>query len=85
MSRRLLIAGLLLLVGGAITLTLYVASVPESLLDFLYDTLLSGLEVAPHPSQTATDIVRYVSLAGGLAELAAGLALLAIFLMKTRA
>ncbi len=78
LNRRLLIAGLLLLLGGAVTLTLHAAGVPESLLDFLYDKLLSGLDVPPDPSQTARDIVNYVSLIGGIGELAAGAVLLAL-------
>jgi hypothetical protein len=81
---RLLIAGLLLLLGGAITLLLHAAGVPESLLDFLYDKLLSGLDVPPDPSQTAVDIVNNVSLVGGLAELAAGVALLAVDRLRAR-
>ena len=75
MDRRLLIAGLLLLLGGVVTLALHAAGAPEALLDFLYEKLLSGLDVPPHPSQTARDIVSAASLAGGIAELAVGLAL----------
>jgi hypothetical protein len=84
LNRRLLIAGVLLLIGGAITLLLHAAGVPESLLDFLYDTLLSGLDVPPDPSQTAKDIVNYVSLLGGIGELLAGLASLAAYLARER-
>ena len=69
---------MLLLIGGAITLGLHAAGVPESLLDFLYDTLLSGLDVPEDPSQTAVDIVNYVSLVGGIAELVAGAVLLGV-------
>jgi hypothetical protein len=79
---RLLIAALLLLAGGVVTLSLHAAGAPEALLDFLYDTLLSGLDVPPDPSQTAKDIVSYVSLFGGIAELAGGLGLLAFYLGK---
>jgi hypothetical protein len=79
---RLLIAALLLLAGGVITLSLYAAGAPEALLDFLYDTLLSGLDVPPDPSQTAKDIVGYVSLIGGIAELASGLGLLVFYLRR---
>jgi hypothetical protein len=78
LNRRLLIAGLLLLVGGVITLVLHAAGLPESLLDFLYDTLLSGLDVPEDPSNTAVDIVNYVSLLGGIAELLAGAVLLVL-------
>jgi hypothetical protein len=53
--RRLLIAGLLLLLGAVITLSLHAAGVPESLLEFLYDHLLSALDVPDEPSKTARD------------------------------
>ena len=82
--RRLLIAGALLLVGGVITLSLHAAGAPEALLDLLYDTLLSGLDVPEDPSPTATNVVNYVSLLGGIAELAAGASLLAVYLSKVR-
>jgi hypothetical protein len=82
LNSRLRLAGLLLLLGGVITLSLHAAGVPESLLEFLYDNLLSGLDVPPDPSQTAKDIVSYVSLAGGIAELLAGLALLAVYVSR---
>jgi hypothetical protein len=82
LNRRLLIAGLLLLIGGVVTLSLHAAGVPESLLDFLYDTLLSGLDVPPDPSQTADDIVNYVSLVGGIAELSAGAMLVAMYFVR---
>jgi hypothetical protein len=74
---RLQIAGLLLLAGGVITLAVHAAGAPEALLEFLYDTLLSGLDVPEEPSQTAKDIVNYVSLLGGILELAAGAVLVA--------
>jgi hypothetical protein len=77
-SDRLQIAGLLLLLGGVMTLSLHAAGVPEALLDFLYDKLLSGLDVPPDPSQTATGIVGYVSLLGGIAELVSGAVLVAL-------
>jgi hypothetical protein len=54
-DRRLLIAGLLLRLGGAATLSLHAAGAPEALLGFLYDSLLSGLDVPDDPSQTAED------------------------------
>ena len=75
-GRRIVLAGLLLLAAGLLTLGLHVAGAPEALLAFLYDKLLSGLDVPPDPSQTARDIVSTASLAGGITELAAGLALL---------
>jgi hypothetical protein len=82
LTRRLLIAGLLLLLGGAVTLSLHAAGAPEALLDFLYDALLSGLDVPPQPSQTAKDIVSGVSLVGGIVEIAAGAGLLIATLAK---
>jgi hypothetical protein len=84
MTDRLLFAGLLLLLGGVITLSLHAAGVPESLLDFLYHHLLSGLDVPRDPSQTATDVVNYVSLIGGILELAAGAALLGAHFRRGR-
>jgi hypothetical protein len=83
-DRRLLTAGVMLLVGGAITLALHAAGAPEALLDFLYDRLLSGLDVPSHPSATARDIVNWVSLVGGVAELLAGSALLALAFSRPR-
>jgi hypothetical protein len=85
LNRRLLIAGLLLLLGGVITLSLHAAGAPESLLNFLYDNLLSGLDVPSHPSKTATDLVNYLSLVGGFAELAAGGAILGTYFVRERA
>ena len=76
LNRRLLTAGVLLLIGGLITLGLHAAGAPESLLNFLYDKLLSGLDVPEDPSPTAVDIINFVSLVGGIAELAAGAVLL---------
>jgi hypothetical protein len=78
LNRRLLIAGMLLLIGGVITLVLHSVGAPEALLEFLYDKLLSGLDVPEDPSNTAVDIVNYVSLVGGIAELLAGAVLLVL-------
>jgi hypothetical protein len=85
LNRRLLIAGLLLLVGGVVTLSLHAAGVPESLLNALYDALPSGLDVPPDPSQTSTDILNYVSLVGGIAELAGGVVVLLVCFARARA
>jgi hypothetical protein len=82
--RRLMIAGLLLLAGAGITLSLHAAGAPEAMLDFLYDKLLSGLDVPPHPSRSAKEIVAYVSLIGGIAELLGGLALVGVSLARSR-
>jgi hypothetical protein len=84
-NRRLGVAGLLLLAGAAITLSLHAAGAPEALLGFLYDKLLSGLDVPPDPSATAKGVLGYFSLIGGLAELVAGLALSGVYLTRTRA
>jgi hypothetical protein len=83
-DRRLMVAGLLLLAGAAITLSLHAAGAPEALLDFLYDKLLSGLDVPPNPSPAANDIVGYVSLVGGIAELVAGVALVGASAARSR-
>ena len=75
---KLRIAGLLLIAGAAVTLALHFAGVPEDVYRWLYDHLLSGLDVPEDPSKGSVDAVRYVSLVGGIAELCLGLALLAI-------
>jgi hypothetical protein len=72
------LAGLLLLVGAALTLALHFAGAPEDLYSWLYHHLLSGLDVPEEPSAGTVDAVRYTSLIGGLVELAAGLALLVL-------
>ncbi|MDQ2935776.1 MAG: hypothetical protein M3R49_12535 [Chloroflexota bacterium] len=84
MNRRLLIAGLLLLISGVVTLSLHAAGVPESLLNSLNDTLLSGLDVPSDPSQTSTDILNYVSLVGGIAELAGGAVVVLVCFVRAR-
>jgi hypothetical protein len=83
-DRRLLIAGALLLIGGAITLSLHAAGAPEALLGLLYDRLLSGLDVPPDPSSAVRDVVSGVSLVGGIAELVAGWALLGLAVTHSR-
>jgi hypothetical protein len=83
-DRRLMTAGLLLLAGAGITLSLHAAGVPEALLTFLYEKLPSGLDVPPDPSQTAKDIIGYASLIGGIAELSGGLALVGVSLARSR-
>lgn len=72
------IAGLLLVAGAAITLSLHALGAPEELFRWLYDHLLSGRDVPDHPPQGGLNAISYVSLIGGLLELAVGLVLLAI-------
>jgi hypothetical protein len=72
----------LLLVGAAITLGLHILGAPEELSRWLYLNLLSGLDVPEEPSQGTVDAISYVSLVGGLLELVAGAAVLAIDLVR---
>jgi hypothetical protein len=75
---NLRLVGLLLLVGAAITLGLHALEAPESLYRWLYHHLLAGLDVPEDPSQGTVDAISYLSLVGGLLELIAGVAVLAI-------
>jgi hypothetical protein len=70
--------GLLLVTGAAFTLALHLLGAPEGLYRWLYDHLLSGLDVPDEPSQGSMEAIGYVSLIGGLGELVAGVAVLAI-------
>jgi hypothetical protein len=76
--RGLRTAGLLLLLGAAITFALHFAEVPDDLYRWLYRHPLSGLDVPDEPSEGSIDAIRYVSLVGGILELVGGVALLAI-------
>jgi hypothetical protein len=69
--------GLLLLGGAGITLGLHLLGAPEALYEWLYRHLLSGLDVPEEPPQWGSEVIGAVELVGGLAQLAAGLALLA--------
>ena len=69
-------AGLLLLLGAAITFALHFAGAPEDLYRWAYHHLLSGLDVPKDPSDGTVDAVRDVSLVGGILELAGGIGLL---------
>jgi hypothetical protein len=73
---KLRIAGLLLIAGSAISLTLHFAEAPEELYRWLYHHLLSGLDVPEDPSEGTVDAVGYVSLIGGIGQLVLGVALL---------
>jgi len=77
-ARILRVVGLLLVAGGLLSLGLDLAGAPEALLRFLYEKLLSGLDVPEEPSATAVDLVRYVALVGGILQVTAGLIVLAI-------
>jgi hypothetical protein len=77
-------AGLLLLLGAAITLALHFASVPEDVYRWLYQHLLSGLDVPDEPSSGSIDAIRYVSLVGGILELVAGIVILVADRLRTR-
>jgi hypothetical protein len=71
------LVGLLLIAGAALSLGLHLLGAPEGLYRWLYDHLLSGLDVPDEPSRGTVELISYVSLIGGLLELGAGLAVLA--------
>jgi hypothetical protein len=77
------LAGLLLVVGAAISLSLHSVGAPEELYRWLYDHLLSGLDVPEEPPQGGLDAIGYVSLIGGLLQLVGGVAFLAIDRART--
>jgi hypothetical protein len=79
---KLRLAGLLLVLGAGITLGLHFLEVPEDAYRWLYDHLLSGLDVPNDPPQWSLDTIGYVSLIGGLGELVAGVTLLAVDRMR---
>jgi hypothetical protein len=81
---KLRLAGLLLIAGGAITFALHALEAPEHLYRWLYDHLLSGLDVPDEPSQGSIDAIGYVSLAGGILELVVGAGLLAWDALRAR-
>ena len=72
------LAGLLLIAGAAFTLALHLLGAPEGLYEWLYRHLLSGLDVPEDPPPWSLGLISSVDLIGGLAQLAAGLAVLAI-------
>jgi len=71
------LAGYLLVAGAAISLLLYLVGAPEELYRWLYDHLLSGLDVPDEPPSWSLELIAWFELIGGLAQLAAGLAVLA--------
>jgi hypothetical protein len=75
---KLRIAGLLLIVGSAITLGLHALDAPEHLYRWLYEHLLSGLDVPEDPPQWSLDLISHVSLIGGILELVAGVTVLLV-------
>jgi hypothetical protein len=75
---KLRLAGLLLVLGAAITFGLHLLDGPEHLFRWLYDHLLSGLDVPEEPPRWSIDAIGYVSLIGGLLELIAGVAVLVV-------
>ena len=78
------LVGLLLVAGAAFSLALHYLDAPEELYRWLYHHLLSGLDVPEDPSDGTVEAVRLVSLIGGLAELAAGVALLLADRLRAR-
>jgi hypothetical protein len=69
-------AGLLLILGSAITLGLHALEAPEELYRWSYHHVLSGLDVPKKPSHGTVQAVSDVSLIGGVLELVAGIGLL---------
>ena len=67
------LAGLLLILGSAITLGLHALEAPEELYRWLYHHLLSGLDVPKDPSDGTVQAISDVSLIGGIVELVAGI------------
>ena len=70
--------GLLLIAGSVVTFALHLTGVPEDLYRWLYDLLLSGLDVPEDPPEWSVDAVGYVSVIGGALELFVGLGLLIV-------
>ena len=81
---KLRIAGLLLILGSAITLVLHFAGFPEDVYRWLYHHLLSGLDVPADPSEGTVEAVRDVSLIGGILELVAGIGVLIVDWRRSR-
>ena len=81
---NLRIVGLLLVLGAFLSLGLHLLGAPEELYRSLYHQLLSGLDVPRDPSSETVAAVRYTSLIAGVAELAAGIAVLAVDAMRRR-
>jgi hypothetical protein len=80
---KLRTAGFLLLLGAVITFALHFVGAPEGLYRWLYHHLLSGLDVPDEPSDGSLDAIRYVSLVGGILELAGGVTLLIADRLRT--
>jgi hypothetical protein len=78
------IIGLLLVAGAALTLALHQVGAPDELYRWLYEHLLAGRDVPEEPPRWSLDAIGYVSLIGGLAELAAGTAVLVVDRFRTR-
>jgi hypothetical protein len=81
---KLRTAGLLLILGSAITLALHFAGFPEDLYRWLYHHLLSGLDVPEDPSEGTVEAVRDVSLIGGILEFVAGIGVLIVDWRRSR-
>jgi hypothetical protein len=72
------VVGVVLIVGGLVSLGLGAAGAPEALLRFLYDALLSGFDVPEDPPQTHLDIVHWFALIAGAIEALVGAVVLAL-------
>jgi hypothetical protein len=77
-------AGLLLILGAAVTLGLHALAAPEELYRWLYHHVLSGLDVPREPSDGTVTAVSDVSLFGGILQLLVGVGLLVADLVRSR-
>ena len=64
--------------GALLGFVLHAMGTPEDLYRWLYDRVLSGLDVPEEPSDETVTLVRVAALVGSCAQLAAGIVLIAV-------